>query len=343
MTGLDELDDDKTPMGSDLMAGLQQVALNQKIEFKLYGRVILPIDGYVFWVRADLLAQPSFPQSGLVTATQIAKSDMKVRALEATGSLHYTADFRQEEAENYAANRVIFTSTEEVQDLNDIAPGLMWIGEFGPLRFGFSSLSARFRQAGLWHYSGFAIYPDMEPQVIDSPQAFSSAQVVSNSLPAWLAVAGYRPPWAFWGALPVLFPSFLAPDNEPPPFGTVHIVPESTTGLASAPTIDNATSTHTQLCSERVQVTLWGARNQMAQDFVDAVYRYSSDTNAFGILNIPVIQDQKRTQAELRTIAIKKTVTFEVSYLSHAMRNVATQVIKSSIPKFFIPGRDGVK
>ena len=128
MTGFDELDDSKTPMGSDLAEGIKTLALNQKIKFKLYGRVILPIDGFVFWVLASLLPQPAFAQSGLVTAQELDDEDMQPRALIATGSLHYTADFRQEEAENYAANRVIFTSLEEVQELNEIAPGTIGSG-----------------------------------------------------------------------------------------------------------------------------------------------------------------------------------------------------------------------
>ena len=330
-------------MGSDLEAGIQAIALNQKITFKMYGRVILPIDGYVFWVLSSLLPQPAFAKSGLVTAEELSEEEMEPRQLHAIGSLHYTADFRQEEAENYAANRVVFTSTEEIQELNAIAPGVMWIGEFAGLRFGFSSLSSRYRQANLWHYNGFAIYPDMGPQIIDNVQQFSSDLVVSNSLPAWLAIANYVPPWAVWGSLPTMFPSFLAPDNEPPPFATVHIIPESTTALASAPTIDPTTSTHTQLCSDRVRVTLWGVRNQMAMDFVDAVYRYSADTGLIGIMNVPVIRDEKRTQSELRTIAMKKSVEFEVSYLQGQMRNIATQVIKTCVPKIYIAGRDGIK
>jgi hypothetical protein len=340
MTEADEVLGTRTPIASDLLEGLKQVSLNQQITFKLYGRVVLPIDGYVFFVRSDLLARPIFQQSGLVTSGQLSQDEMKPNVLTATGSLHYTADVRQEEQETYAANRVVFTATEEINGLNDIAPGTLWIGEFDGLRFAFSSLSMRYRQAGLFHYQGFAVYPDMNPQVIDDVQAtpFSSAQIVSNSLPAWLALAGYSPPWAFWGPLPTLFPSFLVPDNEAPPYAAVHIIPEETRGLASAPTIDRKTSTHTQLCTDRVRVTLWGARNTNALDFIDAVNQYTLDTAAFGIMNIPVFQDEKRTQAELGTIAMKKSAIFEISYLQQRMNNVARQQILTCIPTFQFGG-----
>ena len=333
-----------TPMGSDLLQGLRTLALDQQIKFRLYGRVVLPVDQFVFWVRAPLLKQPTFAL-GLVNATQLAEDDMENCELTAKCSLHYTTDFRQEETENYAANRIVFTTNEEVQAFNDVAPGTMWIAEFDGLQFAFSSSSMRYRQANLWHYSGFALYADMQTQIIDRVQDFSGAQVVSNSLPAWLAIQSYRPAWAFWGSLPPMFPSFLVPDNEPPPFISVHVVPEGTRGLASAPTIDPRTSSHTQLCSDQVRITLWGTRNFNALDFVDAVNQYSMDTGAIGIMNIPVVRDDKRTQAELRIIAQKKVIDVEVSYLQNTMRTIGTKLIRSAMPSLYInsvkPGEPG--
>lgn len=349
MVEVDELFGSQTQMAGDLQAGLKTLALDQKIAFTLYGRVILPIDGFVFWVRADLLAQPTF--AGLVTATMLAEIEEMENALpgdpiddsnpyivQASGSLHYGADTRQEEAETYTANRVIFTTTDEVAILNSIAPNTMWIGQFEGLRFGFSTLSMRYRQAGLWHYSGFAIYPDVEPNIIDAVTQFQNAQVVSNSLPAWIALNSYRPVYAFWNAPPVIFPGFLAPSNEQPPFATAHVIPDSTIALASAPTIDHGTSTHTQLCSERVRVTLWGTRNNAALDFIDMTYQYSIDTDAFGLMNMPVVRDEVRTQSELGVLAMKKSILFEISYLQHRMNNIATQTIRSCVPTVIVGG-----
>lgn len=333
-----ELLDSKTPMAGDLADGLKTLALNQKIRFKLYGRVVLPIDGFIFWVAAPLLPQKPFQQSGLVTASVLSKDEMDPCSFEATGSLHYTTDTRQDEAETYSANRVVFTSLEEVEGLNEVAPGTLWIGEFDGLRFAFSSSSMRYRQAGLWHYSGFAVFADMATQVIDDARLFSSAEVVSNSLPAWLAISAYRPAWALWGTLPTLFPSFLAPQNEAPPFATVHVAPEGTQALASAPTIDPNTGSHAQLCSDRVRITFWGIRNDQALDFMDAVNQYSLDTGAIGIMNVPVIRDEKRTQNELNTIAMKKVADFEVSYLQNRMREIGRKAIRSATVKLFVDG-----
>ena len=43
------------PLASSLQAGLEQISLNQQITFTKYTRVILPLDGFAFWVRSDLI------------------------------------------------------------------------------------------------------------------------------------------------------------------------------------------------------------------------------------------------------------------------------------------------
>jgi hypothetical protein len=335
MTGVDELFDSKTPMGSDLEAGVRAIALNQKIEFRLYARVVLPVDGFIFWVRVDVAAQGA--PAALLTAAQqqaLQQAESMGEAVEVIGSLHYDGDVRQDEGELWSQNRVIFTSTEEVNDLREVGPDFMWIGEFETLRFAFSSLSGRYRQAGLWHYAGIAVYPDAGPNIIDDLSQFSEDQVVSNSLPAWLALQTYNPAWAFWRPAPAIFPSMTPPLNAAPPFVTVHVLPDSTQALTSAPTISRSTSSHQQLCEDTVRLTFWGMRNAAALDFVDMVYRYSLDTAAFGIMNQPAIRDDKRGQSELGLVTMKKTIEFRVSYLQATMRNVAQQVIKSAKPTF---------
>jgi hypothetical protein len=332
----------KSPMGADLAAGVEALSLDQVITFTRYQRLVLPLDGFVFWVKAGILTPSALYNSARFNAARYNQSPSNISTtttFDVTGSLHHATDIRQEEAKTYAANRMIFTALEQVNDLNVVAPDTLWIGTLPPdgdfpgLKFAFSSRGSFYQQADLFHYVGFAVYPDMEPQIIDSPAGFDSRSlIVSNSLPAWLALNSYAPFYGF-GMPPglTLFPSFLAPKNEPPPFGAVDIPPEGTIGLASAPTIDLATRSHYQLTKDRVKVTLWGTRNYNALDFVDCVNQYSTDVGAFGIMNIPIIRDEKRTQSELATIAMKKSVEFEVSYLQNRVNDIARGLIKSSI------------
>jgi len=336
MTGLEEALSAKTELGSALADGVKALSLNQKITFTLYARVILPIDGYAFWVRADLLSDAALIEAMTVSTQTLAAASSKPKTLKVAGSLHYATDIRQEESENYAANRVVFTSLSPVDQFNEIAPNLMYLAEFRGLRFSFSSRGSFYQQADLYHYLGYAVYADMASQIIDSVSDWNTTQIVSNSLPAWLALNSYDPVYGFGNPGITFYPSFLTDLNLVPPFAAVHIDPAGTRALASAPTIDPATSTHTQLCMDRVRITLWGTRNLSSANVLDMIYQYSSDVSAFGIMNIPVLRDEKRTQAELLTIAQKKTVEFEVSYLQHAMRAIAQKQIETVTPSFVI-------
>jgi hypothetical protein len=339
MSTIDEAITAKTPLGSDLAAGVESLSLDQEITFTLYRRLILPLDGYAFWVKADMISasamfnQTTFNRTGFNVMPTVA---LEAPTFTAKGSLHFATDTRQEESETYSASRVTFTAEEEVQNLGSIAPNTLWIGSFGEIRFAFSSRGSFYKQADLFHYLGFAIYADMETQIIDSPIGFRRRQVVSNSLPGWLAINNYQPPYGFGNPGIVLYPSFLVPDNIHPPFAAVHIDPNSTTAMSAVPLI-GPDSSHSQLCADRVRLTIWGLNNDSGTDLMDCIFQYARDADVFGITNMPVLRDEKRTQSELLTLAMKKSADFEVSYQQGRQRDIAQQYITSVIPSF-IPG-----
>jgi hypothetical protein len=288
------------------LAGLSTISVDQTIPFTQYIRHVLPLDGYVFWLRTQQ------------TTIQ--------------GSLHVGADKQQNEDETISVNRVIFTTGEEVQLFNAIQPNTIWVGESSGVRFAFSRSGPRFKAAGLFHYVGDAVYPAMETQLVDVGQQLSDATlVVSNSLPAWLTLASYSPVWLDPPNPRVtLFPSFAVPDNLPPPYGTVHVLPESTTALQAVPLLDRV-SNHAQLATDRVRITLYGLTNDAACDFLDLVISFSSDTDVIGLMNAPIIRDEKRTQAELGILAMKKTIEFDVSYYQLRVNNIARQMVEKVI------------
>jgi len=49
--------------------------------------------------------------------------------------------------------------------------------------------------------------------------------------------------------------------------------------------------------------------------FLNFVVQYSMEVGLFGIMNMPIILDEKHAQAELSAIAQKKTIEFKISYL----------------------------
>lgn len=298
-----------------LATGLEVIDAGAVLTFIKYTRLVLPLDGFVFWVRADL-------QSPVT------------QEFEFSGSLHYTTTTNQQEDESFGLNKIIFTTTNEITDLNEVSSTVMYLGLIDNIRFAFSRRDAFYRQSGLFHYGGDAVYPAMASQIIDTVQQLNDRSlVVSNSLPLWLALALPTPyPWLGGVGFP-LFPSYLVEDNFVPPYASVHIEPDSTEGLQMAPYLDRDFS-HWQLVREHVRITFYGLRHEAVLDFIDYVSLTSRDTDNIGIFNIPVPRDEKYYQAELGVLAIKKTVEFDITYNQQLARNAARQLILHCVPTY---------
>lgn len=341
MASVDEAAFAKTELAGDLAAGVETLSLSQRVTFTKYVRLVLPLDGSVFWVKADILsvnALYGWPAFNAVQFDQPAVVETPANTIIAAGSLHYATSGQQSEDESPAVNTVVFTSLREVEDLNHVSPTVLYIATLpSGTRYAFSQRKSFYRQADLYHYVGTAVLPAMSSQVIDSPAGIDTDLIVSNSLPFWLQLNTYAPVGGT--RCPVrLYPSYLIPDNLPPPYGAVHIAPEQTVGLQSSPFLGR-TLGHDQLVADTVRVTFYGVRNAQALDFLDAVNQYSLDTDNIGMMSaIPVIRDDKRPQAELGVIAMKKVVDFQVSYFQSVARTIARQLILEAIPTFLVPG-----
>ena len=327
MTTAAEATGAKSELAADIAAGVAALSGGATVTFTQYARVVLPLDGFVFWVRADLLTAPAF--ANILPAMPIPTAAI----VQIAGSMHYSITKQQNEDETVAINQVVFTGTSEVNDLDRIGPNSMLIAEVGPeaIPFAFSQRGRYYAQADLYHYVGDAVYPALQSQIIDSAVGFNAQSlVVSNSLPIWLALNSYTPPYPGFVTGVTLYPSFAVPDNLVPPYGTVHIEAGETRGLQAAPYFGPTLSRY-QLSRDRVKVTLYGLGNDAAMTFLDAVFQYSFDYSTIGLSNMPVIRDDKRTQRELSILAMKKTVEFEVTYLQTSVRDIARQTILFTI------------
>ncbi len=325
------------PLGAD--AGEQSISGAQTVVFTQYVRTVLPLDGFVFWVRADLLSESALNGAmGYNTRGSAYGSGLLVekpaKQIIAKGSLHISNTKRQEETETYGVSRATFTSEQPLdQGFVAIDDMHIYIGQFGCVRFAFSDQQNFYVQAGLWHYVGDAIYPYMETQIIDTPGDLRTKQlIVSNSLSLWLGLNNNAPFYGFGNTIP-LYPSYLAPPNIRPPFGTVHVAPEDTLAIATVPFIGHRSS-HYQLSKDHVRIVLYGADNAGAMNFVDAVNQYSMDYNFFGLMSSPIMRDEKMFQDELSIIAQKKAIEYEVSYYQSSVRDIARQIICQAIPTF---------
>ena len=281
------------PIKQVLDAGLKVLSGDQVISFQRYLRNVLPIDGYIFWVK-DLATAP----------------------IEVQGSLHYDTDQQQRVDETIGINRVVFTTQNPIQDFNTIALNEVWIGSIDAIKFAFTAQGRIYKQADTYHYRGDAIYPAMYSQIIDNPAnpVNLGGLIATNSMPLWLGLNRYMN----------LFPAFLAASNLQPPYAAVEIT--DTKAFQSAPLIDNASSS-LQLMTEKVKVIFFGLRNDQAIDFLNYVLDYTVTSEAMGIQNMPAIVDDKRGQSELGILAQKKYIEFEVNYYQSRVQAIARQLI----------------
>lgn len=305
-----------TPLQAALKGGLEDISQYVSISFQQYTKVTQPIDGSVFWVLNPL-------QAPLVL----------------NGSLHYSSKTNQDQDQTIAINNVVLTTAEEVSDLNEAQPETLWITDVitdsrSILKVAFSSRVSFYRQAGVWHYHGEALYPALATQVVASIEEIPTSPIVSNSLPVFL---GFK--WPNVEAPIPHYASYLVPDNIKPPYVSVHIDPGATEVLAVSPMLDDITTiidplTHiystTQLCKDSVELILYGFNNQQAIQYKNALEKYSILPGDFGFMTSPVIRDEKRKQSEMNILAMKKKIIMDVSYVQSTADAVTYKLIKEA-------------
>jgi hypothetical protein len=312
-----------TTLASALGEGLSTLSSNQTINFQLYVKLILPLDGYIFWVNTNLLTNSALlgkSQFNQIKFDSLGNSKIPSSLIQASGSLHYATDLIQEQSQTASRNNVVFTTQEKIQDFNLISPNHMYIATFDGVRFSFSRSANYYKQANVYHYHGQAIYSIMESQIIDSLTDFDTSDViVSNSLPLWLSLNNFF----------TVYPSFLSEQNALLPYATVHIEPSKTEALQSSPWL-SIDSSHYQLTKDVVKIDMYGIRNADALEFQDYVNNYSITTDNFGVMNIPIMQDEKIPQKEFGIISMKKTITYEISYYQQNILDIARKLITSA-------------
>jgi len=341
----------KGQLASGLAQGVNTISENQTVNFTLYVKLILPLDGYVFWVNASLLTDSAIYNAAQYNRLLYNKdpAPMPAKQVVAQGSLHYASEVNQLEDRQAVFNDIIFTSLQPITDFNEINPSLMYVGNYEGMQFAFNTRANFYKAADLYHYRGHSLYSIMDTQLIDSMTDFDTESViVSNSLPIWLTLNQYFD----------MYPSYLVGQNIPPPYASVDIVSSQTSALGQFPIIRNeipkvgshsaiagyaiagdaitgttvlsTQSTISQLVHDTVKITIYGIRNQEALNFANYVFQYSMNTDNIGVMNMPVIQDEKVTQSDFGIIAMKKTITFEISYYQSTVNNIALQLIFSA-------------
>ena len=309
--------------GSGLQAVLDS-ALNvlsgdQTLTFTQYTKQVIAQDGFVFWV------------AGGTTLT-------------ASGSLHYGTTREQEEDQTLGVNAVVFSSEQEITAFNAIGAGTLWIAEWqapdgATIQIAFSSRGALYKEAGVYHYAGFAVYPALQSQLVNSVADLPTGPIVSNSVPLWIyALANLSSlPWV-QSADYTAYDSFLLPENLVPPYIAVHVEPGLTSTVQPFPSYNwvqgGGQLSGQQQMRDRVRLTLYGLNNQQALQLLTGIIEWSLATEYWGFAADPAIQDEKRPQTEIAALAMKKTITCDINYFQGAADMIARELILSASISF---------
>ena len=315
MSTLDETGGNVSQAAGALRDGLEVSDANAEVEFQAYTAVVLPIDGFNFW-------QPTVR-----------------RAFK--GSFHFSQEVQQNVDETVGFATVRFSTPSPITEF-DGPINTIWIARHRGFRYAFSQQQGFYQQAGIWHYWGNSILPAFESTLLDQGNTIDINQaVVSNSLPAWMALNTYQNPLSDkikkLGFM--LYPAYLLPGNLVPPYGVIDIGENDTSAIQSVPYIDPKTRSHWQLAKDTVRITLYGLQNNAALDFLDFVNQYILMTDAFGLMNMPIVRDAQRFQAEQQTLAMKKVLTYEVSYYQARIQTIAQQLIEQVLITYIFPSR----
>lgn len=341
MVGVAETLSQSSQVHASLSDGTDVVSDFQVVRFEKYVRLVLPVDGSVFWVRAALLTDQMLYSAYLFNAAAL--GDVGASSLDAPivfdhkGDLHYSTANSQQEADSDVTDRIVFTAREEVENLQDVGPYVMYVAEVDGIRYSFSQRGRLQQNAGTYHYSGTAVLASMDTQLVDSPSQLNTRDVVvSNSLPYWLSLNGYQAEvYEAFSNYVSMYPSFLIPNNLPPPYVSVHVDPTRTRVLAAVPSL-GSTLSHEQLCADVVKFTLCGLRSDQTLDFMDFLLQGMRNGDAVGLMSLSPLRDMKKGQVELGVLAQRKELELEVSYLQSSVRNVARQYVVNAFVSDFI-------
>jgi hypothetical protein len=284
-----------------LRQGLVQLSNNLNVTFTRYVASILPSDGYKFWVKASLILGETSPF-----------------VLSVAGSFHSSINQEQNEEDTPAVTAILFTTQYEIAEMQSVNSSSIWIGEYLGSRFSFTRRGKYYPEANVYHYYGDAILSRMESQIIDDLNDLDTGDtIVSNSLPIWLDIDSTID----------VYPSYLIPTNLPPPYISVDI--DQTESITAGFSIDND-GDFDNFQKEKVSLTLFGFNRKKAAEFLNTVHQHCMATDEMGVINTPIVSDEKSPQSDFNIIAQKKKISFLVNYRLSIMQIVVRRMLANA-------------
>lgn len=288
----------------------------EQITFNRYIRLVLPVDGFIFWVKQSLI-NPLSPSLNGIALNELPDLTTIDDTIVIDGLFHYSTQNQQDNSQIYAKNSVLFTSSKKLDDFNELGESELLIGSIDGIQFAFNNSGNYYQKAGVWCYQGEAINPVMRSQIIDDVGQFSAQKICNDSLPLFMSRSLYAP----------IFPAFRGLQNLRPPYLSVDVLETKPyQQLAS-----EETSERRQFCLDTVKVTCYGLNNNQVLDYIRYMVNEGVKNIDFGINNAPVAKKIDIPQSELNVTANAKEITFEVNYYQTRATEIAQKLIESAL------------
>ena len=273
-----------------LQDGLKLLSNQQSISFARYTRTILPADGFIFWMNTG-------------------------NSFMVNGSFHYATNNEQNDVQTVGKNSVVFTTTEEIDDFNNIGEGDLFIGSIDNIQFGFTQRGKFYKASNLYHYTGNSINPVMRSQIIDDLSTFDNSKICNDSLSIFMMLNQFCP----------VYPAFRVDQNIRPPYAVVDV--QESIPLQQFETEDY-NSNRSQWTQDTVKVTLFGMNNNLALDYIWYIKTVGLNNSDFGVMNAPIAKKIDIPQSDLNVTANAKEIIFDVNYYQNRTLNIARAFIE---------------
>jgi hypothetical protein len=281
----------------------------KNITFTKYVRRVLPVDGWVFWVKSSLIEGEVAPFSKVYLC-----------------STHIQRNQTQEATKTNSISSIGLTVNKKIEDLHEVNQSVMWLGEYQGVKFSFNAQANYYEEANIFHYAGDAVYIENTPNIIDDIEDLDldlENGIVTNCIPIFITL----------NQQVQIYPAFLAPTNLKPPYATIEV--KDTRGIAAGQSY-NPFEDSSLLSWDKVELTIYGLRKKQLSDFLKYLENQQLVTEAFGMYWLPSVQNENVPQSEINVLTNKKVLNFDVSYTFNAVRSQAEAFIRSVTVDFFV-------
>ncbi len=277
------------PYSNVIRGGYNFIKDNQKITFKTYRRVVLPLDKFIYWVKLS--------------------DEVLMNCM-----VHKTEEFNHE-VDNFRNEATIILITEDaIFDYSNDGIDEIKVFKYNNSLYLLRKTGENAEQSGVYHHIAHIIEPQMQYIFLDSEDDIKKEKFqLTSSIPLFISFSS-----GLFDLTPFeyeIYPAWLTPYNKKPPYIAIEV--EETTGLDSG--FQNIKINNKdylcRLVQEKVKLVLYGFNHDEALIFLKRLEKWSQLYNYIGFMSSPCVTDEIYSKTELGSVASKKTIDLEISYV----------------------------